>query len=82
MINPNSSICNNDGCIEKLVWISDGSPYLPNNANYNTYVDQGYQCMVMNHPDLDSWRVGDAICGRQRDFACEFRCDTGDNPCN
>ena len=61
------------------MWISDGSPYLQNNANYNTYVDQGYQCMVMNHPDLDSWRVGDAICGRQRDFACEFRCDTGDN---
>ena len=79
LINPNSSICNNDGCLNKLMWISDGSAY---RANYNTYIDQGYQCMVMNHPDSEDWRAGDALCGRQRDFACEFRCDTGDHPCN
>ena len=58
------------------MWISDGSAYLKHLANYNTESDQGYQCMVINHPD---WRVGDALCGRQRDFACEFRCDTGEN---
>ena len=76
VVNPKLEKCNNDACLNTLVWLSDGAPVTDRPNNQAMQTNNPYYCLLLWY-NSGKTQVDDDSCSFGSHFVCEFSCDKG-----
>ena len=73
LVNPKLEKCNNDACLNTLVWLSDGAPFTDRPNNQAMQTNNPLYCFLRHY----NKKVDDYHCWQDSYIVCEFSCDKG-----